>query len=132
MRARVRHPEDHGGPAFGAVPGLGSPPVRLGDGPDDREPEAGPTIRPRADGVGPGEGLERPGDEPGWESLPGVGDLKGHLAVEPYGLHRDGAARGRVSEGVVDEVGHGLTDPEGVEARVEPGGHAGLDADVAG
>src|SRR5262245_33757146 len=105
--ARVGHLDpDIGAPGL-TVRGVRRPAVRLGDGADDREPEARTAARPRL--VRPREPLERTPEELRWEPLALVADVQLDHAVVPG--REEGHRAAPVTERVVDQIRKRLLEP---------------------
>lgn len=124
--------ESHDGAAVGAIGGLGMAAMAAGDRLDDGQPEAGAAVLAAAGGVGAGKPLEGMGQELGRKAGPGVADGQGDLAVAPFRLDPDGAARWGDPQGVVEQVVGRLANPVGVDRGLELGVDVQLQPDAGG
>ena len=92
---------------------MGPAPMGLGDRLDDRHAEPAPTTGARR--VGAGETIEGALDEVRWEPGPFVGDMDLDLRSLSPCRERDPSVT--VAERVLDQVGDGLFEAQGIGAN---------------
>src|SRR5688572_20931438 len=107
-----RKSDDEGGPAAGLGLDIDGAAVRGDDGADQTQPESKSALRPAL--IAAVETIPDVRQIVRRDPDAGIRNIKAHDGAFTAGTHRNAATRGRVFDGIVDEIGEHLTQAPGI------------------